>query len=235
MTPPGIQTVVPLLIVSALGVVFAGVGYRLVPLFLRWTGWIGGASLGGTVGWQLLPQLTPGLTSEQHLLWTGGLVITGAIGGRLLLPVATRFAAIIAGFLSTAGAVMIVFLGDPVIRRLARTDPTTEPIETTLAVTTDFQSLVAAQGIEMIGITLAAGLAGAVAATRFHTELIATGITVIGAFLLGISIPLWQEALRGDAAIGVGTSSVSPTWIGIALLAGLAVQVYDHRYRDIDI
>ena len=234
MTVPVTQTVVPLIVVSVLGGVLAGLGYRLVPLFLRWTGWIGGASLGGVVGWQLLPQLAPGLTAEQQLLWTAGLIVVGAVGGRIFLPVATRLAAIIAGFLSTAGAVGVFFLGDSIINRLSGVDPTTEPVETAATVTGDLQSLFAAQGVEVLGIMLAAGLLGALTAIRFHTELIASGLTLTGAFLLGIVIPLWQRALGGDVVIGVGTSSVSITWAAAALAVGAAIQVYDHRYRGPD-
>ena len=231
MTIPVTQTAIPLIVVSVLGGVFAGLGYRLVPLFLRWTGWIGGASLGGVVGWQLLPQLAPALTAEQHLLWTAGLTVGGAIIGRIFLPVATRLAAVIAGFLSTAGAVAVFFLGDPIVNRLSGIDPTTRPVETTTTVTGDLQSLFVAQGVEVLGIILAAGLLGGLAAIRFHTELIASGLTLAGAFLLGIVIPLWQRALEGDVAVGVGTSSISITWAAAALVVGVAIQVYDHRYR----
>lgn len=234
MTVPVAQSVIPLIVVSVLGGLLAGLGYRLVPLFLRWTGWIGGASLGGVVGWQLLPQIAPEIAADQHLLWTAGLIVGGAIVGRLLLPVATRLAAIIAGFLSTAGAVGVFFLGDPIVNRLSRTDPTTEPVETAVTVTGDLQSLIAAQGVEVLGIMVAAGLLGGLTAIRFHTELIASGLTLAGAFLLGIVIPLWQDALGGDVTLGVGTSSVSITWAAAALVVGAAVQVYDHRYRGAD-
>lgn len=233
MTIPPTQTLIPLLVVSLLGVGLAGFGYRLVTHFLRWTGWIGGGALGGVIGWQLLPQVVPGLATDQQLLWTLGLLAGGAIIGRIFLPVATRLAAVLAGFLSTAGAVGIFFLGDPILNRLTGVDPTTEPIETAETLAFTLEGLFAAQGVEVLGIMIAAGMVGAIVATRYHTELIAAGLTLGGAFLLGIVIPSWQTALDGSATLGVGVSSVSVTWAIVALGLGVIVQVLDHR-RDED-
>lgn len=224
-------TLVPLVVVSVLGIGLAGFGYRLVSHFLRWIGWIGGAAVGGVVGWQLLPQFVPGLTPDQRLLWAAGLFVGGALAGRILLPVATRLATIIAGFLSTASAVGIFFLGDPILNRLASIDPSTATITTATTLATDLEQLFIEQGIEILVFILGAGLVGAIVATRYHTELIATGITLAGAFLLGIALPLWQTALTGTATLGVGVGTVSVMWTVVALVAGALIQVLDH-HRD---
>lgn len=229
MTVPSATTLVPLLVVSLLGVGLAGFGYRLVSHFLRWTGWVGGAAVGAVAGWQLLPQFVPSMTPDQQLLWTGGLFVGGALAGRLLLPVATRLAAVIAGFLSTASAVSIFFLGDPILNRLANTDPTTAPVSTATTLATDLEQLFAAQGIEILVLILAAGLVGAIVATRYHTELIASELTLGGAFLLGIVFPLWQTAITGAATLGVGVGSVSVMWALVALIGGLLIQILDHH------
>lgn len=222
-------TVIPLVVVSLLGVGLAGFGYRMVSHFLRWTGWIGGAAAGGIVGWQLLPQFVAGVTPDQRLLWAAGLLVGGALAGRILLPVATRLAAVIAGFLSSAGAVGVFFLGDPIINRLASVEPSTAPIMTASTLATDLEQLFIQQGIEIIILILGAGLAGAIVAIRYHTELIAGGLTLVGAFLLGIALPLWQTALTGTATLGVGVGTISPLWAVIALVAGVLVQVLDHH------
>lgn len=229
MTVPSLITLIPLLVVSLLGIGLAGFGYRLVAHFLRWTGWIGGAAVGGVVGWQLLPQFVPGLTPDQRLLWTAGLLVGGAIAGRIFIPVATQLAAVIAGFLSTASAVGIFFFGDPILNRLSRIDPATAPITTTTTILTDFEQLLITQGVEILVLILASGLAGAIVATRYHTELIAGGITLAGAFLLGIALPLWHTALTGTATLGVSVSTVSLLWAAVALVAGVFVQVLDHH------
>lgn len=231
MTVPSAATFIPLVVVSLLGIGLAGFGYRLVSHFLHWTGWIGGAAIGGVVGWQLLPQFVPGLTPDQRLLWTAGLFIGGALVGRILLPVATRLAAIIAGFLSTAGAVGIFFLGDPILNRFSNLDLTTAPLTTASALATDIEQLFISQGIELIALILAAGLVGAIVATRYHTELIAGGLTLAGAFLLGIALPLWESALAGTATLGVSVGSVSFSWAAVGLVAGILIQVVDH-HRD---
>lgn len=229
MTATSATTLVPLVVVSLLGIGLAGFGYRLVSHFLRWTGWIGGAAVGGVAGWQLLPQFVPGLTPDQRLLWTAGLFVGGALAGRILLPVATRLAAVIAGFLSTASAVGIFFLGDPILTRLASVDFSTAPLTTATTLAADLERLFIAQGIEILVLILAAGLVGAIIATRYHTELIAGGITLAGAFLLGIALPLWQTALTGTATLGVGVGTVSVMWAVVALVAGILVQVLDHH------
>ncbi|WP_435099878.1 hypothetical protein [Halorubrum sp. N11] len=229
MTVPSATTLIPLLVVSLLGVVLAGLGYRLVAHLLRWTGWIGGGAVGGVAGWQLLPQFVPGLTPNQRLLWTGGLFVGGALAGRIVLPVATRLAAVITGFFSTAGAVGVFFLGDPIFNLFSTIDPSTAPIATARTLATNLEQLVIAQGIETLILILAAGLVGAIVATRYHTELIAGGITLAGAFFLGIVLPLWQTVLTGTATLGVDVGTVSVIWTGVALVAGVLVQAIDHH------
>lgn len=232
MSVSSTATLVPLSVVSLLGIALAGFGYRLVPHFLRWTGWLGGATLGGILGWQFLPELMSQPAPEQQIAWTAALVVVGAVLGRMFLPLATRLAAVIAGFLSTAGAVGIFFVGDSIRTRLTGVDLTTEPVETTVTLAVEFERLFAAQGVELLAILLAAGLAGAIVATRYHTELIAAGLTISGAFLLGIALPLWQTAVVGSVELGVGTSSASATWTVIALIAGVIIQLIDHRRED---
>lgn len=229
MTVPSIHLLVPLLVVSLLGVGLSGFGYRLVSHFLRSAGWIGGAGLGGVIGWQILPQLIPELAASQQVTWTLALVIGGAVLGRLFFPVATRLAAVVAGFLSTAGAVGVFFVGESIINRIAGIDPTTEPVSTAEQLVFNLEGLFVAQGVELLGVMLAAGVIGAIVATRYHTELIAAGLTLGGALLLGIAIPLWQTALAGSAALGAGVSSASVTWTAVALVAGITIQLVDHR------
>lgn len=230
MSVAPLSVLVPLGVVTLLGIGFTAFGYRLVSHFLRWTGWLGGASVGGVVAWQLLPQLVPSLTTQQQLTWGVGLVIGGAILGRLLLPAATRLAAMIAGFVATAGAVGLFFLGDSVLRQLRQVDPTTAPAASLEAIAGSLsQALLGSQGLEVIGIIAAAGIVGAIVATRYHTELIAVGITAAGAVLLGAAVPLWQAALSGSVELGVGIASASLLWTLVALAAGLVIQLVDQR------
>lgn len=225
-----VSVLVPLGVVTVLGVGFAAFGYRLVSHFLRWTGWLGGAIIGGVIAWQIVPQVVTSITTQQQLTWGIALVIGGAILGRLLLPTATRIVAMAAGFVATAGAVGLFFVGDSLLRQLSQVDPTAAPIASAETIATSLsQVLLGSQGIEIIVIIAASGLVGAIVATRYHTELIAVGITAAGAVLLGAAIPLWQAALSGSVELGVGVANASLLWSGAVLAVGLVIQVVDQR------
>ena len=232
LLPAPVATVGPLVVVSLLGVGLAGFGYRLVAHFLRWTGWIGGAALGFGVGWQLLPRGIPTLTPDQQFLWTAGLIIGGAVAGRLLLPVATYAAALVAGFVSTAGAVGVFFIGDPIISWATGSPFETPPVDSTATATTGLDQIVASQDSVVFVLMFVAGIVGALVATRYHTVLIAAGITASGALLLGSVLPLWQRVLAGSATLVGGVSGVSLQWTAVALVAGVMVQVVDARRSD---
>lgn len=232
LAPPSV--LVPLAVVTLLGVGFAAFGYRLVSHFLRWTGWLGGAIVGGVAAWQVLPQVVTSISTQQQLTWGLALVVGGGILGRLLLPTATRLVAMAGGFVATAGAVGLFFVGDSLLRQLSQVDPTGAPIASAETIATSMsQVLLGSQGPEIIMIIAASGLVGAIVATRYHTELIAVGITAAGAVLLGAAIPLWQAALRGSVELGVGVANASLLWTGVVLAAGIVIQVVDQR-RDSD-
>jgi hypothetical protein len=213
-------------IVTALGLGFALRGYWLVSPALRWTGWIAGAISGAGVGWVVLPRVAGPLTSETQLLWTAGLVVVGAIAGRLLLPATTRLVAVVAGGLTTAGAVLAVFLGDPIVGVITQYELTRNAAGQLPALITDLVSVVSTQGVELFAIAAAAGLVGAITAVRFHDELLAAGITVIGALLVGVTVPLWEAALTGPAELGTSLQGASPSWTLLTLGVGVVVQLY---------
>lgn len=225
-----VQTALVLGILTAVGVGFAAFGYDLAGKLVSWVGVFLGIAAGGGVGWFAAPVagVSPeGLTARVGV--TAGAALVGAILGRVLFPVATRLAALVAGFLAPAVATLIVFVGSDVTQTLATIDPTNPA-----AFSAALEELAAASAFEggtfttTLLIAGAAGLAGAIVAVRFHTQLIALAVTGLGAVFLGIVTPLWQQALGGGVQFGGGPSQASTIAIGAAFVLGVAVQAVRH-------
>lgn len=224
------QTALILGIVTAVGGGFAAFGYDLAGKLVAWVGVFLGIAAGGGVGWFAAPVfgVSPeALTARVGL--TAGAAFAGAILGRLLFPVATRLAALAAGFVAPAVATLIVFVGSDVTQALATIRPT-DPGTVSVAL----EELAAASAFDggtfttTLLIAGAAGLAGAVVAVRFHTQLIAVAVTALGAVFIGIVTPLWQQALNGGVQFGGGPEQASMVAIGAAFALGLVFQAVRH-------
>jgi TRAP-type C4-dicarboxylate transport system permease small subunit len=74
------------------------------------------------------------------------------------------------------------------------------------------------------------GVVGAALTAQFYELIITLAATAFGAGLLGIALPLWQQALTGGLEFGAPTSQLSLVWFGVALASGICVQLY--RYRE---
>lgn len=217
------QTLVVLGIVTAVGIGFTGFGYELAGRLVSWVGALAGVAAGGAAGWFAAPVLGSGGIGAQLGFAAAGVLI-GAIVGRLLFPVATRLAAVTAGFLAPAIATLIVFVGSDVTRVVTNAEPSPTGI------TAAAEELAAASAFSgsTFGTTLvvagAAGLAGAIVAIRFHTHIIGVAVTGLGAVFIGIVAPLWEQALTGTVQFGGGADRASRIAILAALVLGLAFQ-----------
>lgn len=219
-------------IITAIGTAFCLFGYALAEELLAWLGWIVGAVGGALVWWVQSSQAMSTTIIESQVAELLVLLGVGAVAGRLLLPLFTRFTVMIAGFVSTGGSVFVYLTGGQLTRTLASnvgSQPTT--IASKIAEHPELQT----QQIQnYVVIALVAGLLGAILALKFY-ELIVTGATTaIGAGLLATVVPLWQEVLSGGLSLEEGLDKISPLWFGIALALGLGFQLYFYQ-DEIDI
>jgi len=226
-----------LALVTAIGCVFAYFGYDLAAPLLKWIGWIAGAALGGTIGWVVVPQTAnAAVQSEQRLLYAVVFLFFGALLGRALIPLVSRFVAGIAGFVATAVATVVTMSGEQVLTAAVAARPANAPLPEQIAAVLDalaslplfeqqaFQRLLLIAGV--------AGLIGALLAWRYYEPLVGIAMTVLGAGLLSVTIPLWRRGLAGDPALGEEFSRSSPLAFGAVLLTGLAFQFVRHSDRD---
>lgn len=214
-------------VVSGVGIMFAYDGYSMTNRLLGWVGWLGGATLGGGVGWVVLPQVRP--TPDRLLLAGGGLVV-GAILGRLVVPLVSWLAVVVLGFLATGLAGVVIVAGTPLVRTItaiATSGDALLAVEPRLA---ELTSLPVLQSQQTIAIILGLGIIGAALAAKFYEPLITAAATAIGAGLLSTVLPLWRQALTGQDALGASATEISAPWFAAVFLSGLGVQLY--RYRE---
>jgi hypothetical protein len=224
-------TLVALGIVTAVGVGFAFFGYDLADRLLTWIGWLAGAGAGGTAAWFLLPRFVTDLTPQGQLVGGVILVVVGAIAGRILIPLFSRFTVVIAGFVATSGSTLVMLAGGQITGALVGIEPTGPPGEVSREVATALSELplfTSGQFQQFFAIAVVAGLLGAIVAARFYQAIITAAATAIGAALLGVVVPMWQEALNGGVDFGGGLGGVSPLWFGIALVLGIGFQLFNH-------
>ncbi|MFB6177082.1 MAG: hypothetical protein ABEI99_08085 [Halobaculum sp.] len=228
MLPASPQTLVTLGVVTAVGVAFAFFGYDLADQLLSWIGWLAGAGGGAAAGWFLLPTALPELTFQGRIVGAVLLVAVGAIVGRILIPLFSRFTVVIAGFVSTSGAVLVLLVGGQVTNAVANVSPGSSPttVVSRLAGLPVFETQ---QFQQFAVIALVAGILGAVVASKFYQLIVTVAATGIGAALLGVVLPMWEQALSGGVSFGGGLGQISPLWFVATLVLGIGTQLYRHR------
>jgi hypothetical protein len=233
MLPASPQTLVMLGVVTAVGIGFAFFGYDLADQLLSWIGWLAGAGGGAAAGWFFLPAVLPELTLQGRVVGAVLLVAVGAIVGRILIPLFSRFTVVIAGFVSTSGAVLVLLVGGQVTNAVTEVSSGSNPAAalTTLAELSVFESQ---QFQQFAVVALVAGILGAVVASKFYQLIVTLAATGIGAVLLGVVLPMWQQALSGSVSFGGGLGQISLVWFLAVLVLGIGTQVYRHR-DDLDI
>jgi len=227
MTTTGVDPVVPLGIVTVVGLAFTYLGYDLFDLFLTWIGALAGAGLGGAAGWVVVGSNGSPEPGGQ-LIVAGILALFGGLIGAGIVTTLARFAVVVGAFIASTLAGFLVFLGDGLFRPEAvpenadAVDPAV--VEEVIAV----DRLMQGGGQEGLLLTLAVGLTGAALAYKFYPVVIAAATSVFGAVLLGSVLPLWQAGVLGGAELTFELGATVNGWTGVALVTGFVFQSYRH-------
>lgn len=227
MASASIAPLAILSLVTGIGILFTYDGYSLANKLLAWTGWIVGASAGAASGWFILPRVSE---SANQLGATLMLLVVGALLGRLLIPLLSWLTVVLLGFVTSAGAALIFLAGQQLMNRLATLKVNPQSPADLERAFTELTNLPVFQEQQVVLLTLAAGFVGALAASKFYHFIITTAVSSIGAVLLSIATPLWQQALQGGSALGAGLEDLSIGRLLLFLISGLAIQVY--RYQE---
>jgi hypothetical protein len=220
------ETLAALTVVSLVGGGFVLFGYDLADRLVSWVGWVAGAGGGAAAAWLVVPRFVD-VTFQGRLAGVGLLALAGAVLGRVFVPLVSRIAVVLGGFVATGGAVLVVLAGGQVTNAVVGVDATagTQAIsrlaELPLFTDSQFQ--------QFLLIAALAGLLGGAAAARYYQVIVTVAATGLGAALLGAAVPLWQRALTGSVQFGGGLGRISRLWFAVALIAGVAIQGYRHR------
>lgn len=234
MLPLAPETLLPLGIVTIIGIGFTFFGYTLANQLLRWIGSLLGAGCGAAAGWFFLLQGSAEATVQSEAIGLLALFAVGAIAGRILVPLFSRLFVVFISFTSTTGAVLILLAGTRITNAISNTVPDT----LTLAEINEMMAQLSALPLfheqrlqQFFAIALVAGVLGVIIASKFYQTIITGVVTAIGAALLGVVGPLWQQALSGGVSFGGGLSPISPLWFAVVLMAGIVFQL--HRYGSV--
>jgi hypothetical protein len=214
-------------LVTLVGVVFAYDGYRLVNQLLAWTGWIAGGATGGGAGWLFAANASGG---PDMLVAVGGGLVVGGVLGRILVPLVSWLAVVLIGFVSTSLAVALFLTGREISRTASRLQTDVARPDDVRLLIEQIANLPAFQDQQVVLVTLAAGVVGALLASKFYDLLVTAAIGTVGAALLSAVIPIWQRALSGSVELSGGLDALSTELFALVLVSGLALQVY--RYGD---
>ena len=202
--------------------------YSLKDRVLGWISWLGGAMVGGFVGWVVVPEvMTAPLGGGERLVLAGVSVVAGTILGRIFIPLAARFAVSIAAFLFATLAVVVLTAGESLLRRFY--NPEASGIDA-VAVDAALESSLLSQP-EFQQFLLVALLVGAVAgllASRFYDLMITLSLLGLGAGLVAMTVPVWMAIAAGEPVAFVRQATLSNGTFATVFVLGAAVQVVRH-------
>jgi uncharacterized membrane protein YeaQ/YmgE (transglycosylase-associated protein family) len=225
MTASGVDPIIPLSIVTIVGLAFTYLGYDLFDLFLTWIGALLGAGIVVVAGWVVVGS---GGDLGGQLIAAGVLALFGALIGAGIVSALARFAIVVGAFIASTLAGFLIFLGEELIRTEAipenpeAADP--EVVEEVIAI----EQLMEGSAQEGLILTLVIGLTGAALAYKFYPVVIAAATSVFGAVLLGSVLPLWQQGVIGGGELAFELSGTFNGWTGVALVTGFVFQSYRH-------
>lgn len=227
MVATGVDPVVPLSIVTVVGLAFAYLGYDLFDLFLKWIGGLIGAGVGGAAGWFVVGSGGGGEMGVQ-LLVAGVLALVGGLIAAGIVTALARFAVVLGAFIASTLAGVLVFLGGELLRPEALPDDpgAIDPgvAEEVVAV----NRLTEGGAQEGLLLTLVVGLTGAALAYKFYPVVVAAATSVFGALLLGSVLPLWRAGVIGEGELVFELSGTFNGWTAVALATGFVFQSYRH-------
>ena len=232
MLPAGTNSMVVLTAATTVGVAASFLGYDLARTLLSWGGGVGGAAIGGAVGWfgPALAGVTVGVESRLLLAALFGFV--GSVLGYSLFPVLTRIVTGVAGFVLTAVPAYAAVSGRNVVDATSLSDPSSVLQPSTLLEAVRTEALLAGeQSTQFAAVALVAGGVTLVLAWHYYVLVAALVANVLGATILAYAVPVWEQWWTTGDLLEASALELSPTWFVVALVVGGAIQFARHYGR----
>jgi len=226
----------PLLAATTVALAGSLLGYDLAKMLLSWGGGLGGAAIGGAVGWFGPALAAVTVTTESQLLLAALLAFVGSVLGYSLFPVLTRIVTGVAGFVVTAIPAYVVVSGRRVVDPAALADPSAALQAAALLGVVENEALLSGgQSTQFAAVAAVAGGVTLALAWRYYVLIAAVVANVVGATVLAYVAPLWKHWYRTGELLGADALAFTPLWFAVALAVGGALQLARHAGSDDDL
>lgn len=220
---------ISLFVLVAVGVALTYFGYEAARALLRYGGFAVGAAAGGWLGTAVVPRIVDGgATIAETIGAVVVLCLIGAVLGWAFVPRLGRLAVGGLGFTLTAVAGLVVFSEGRAMDIVTQTVPrSVERGEPDLLVNrltaVEFVGGVSPD-VALVGVLVVAALGGGLA-LRFKWVILSAGVTLLGALLLAVVVPL---VLAGGTGSEDVVSSFSTVWAVFFVVTGLVFEFLRH-------
>ncbi|WP_245851440.1 hypothetical protein [Halorubrum persicum] len=213
---------------TLVGAVLVVSAYGLKDHVLGWISWLGGAIVGGFVGWVVVPELTAAPPAGgERLLLAGAAVLIGTVLGRVLIPLAARFAVSIAAFVFATLAVLVLTAGESLLRQFYRPGASgADAVAVDAAIESSLLSQPAFQRFLLIAVVV--GAVAGLLALRYYDSIITLSLVALGAGLVATTVPVWRAVAAGEPVAFVEQATLSNPAFAALFVAGIAVQYVRH-------
>ncbi|WP_327052524.1 hypothetical protein [Halomicrococcus gelatinilyticus] len=229
MSFASIEPMLPLLAATTVGLVGSLLGYDLAKVLLSWGGGLGGAAIGGAVGWFGPALADYAVTVETQLLLAAALAFAGSVLGYSLFPFLTRVVTGVVGFVVTAIPAYALAAGRRVVDPTAVADPSAALQLAVLVEAVQNEALLSGgRSTQFAVVAAVAGGVTLVLAWRYYVLIAAVVANVVGATVLAYVAPLWTHWYRTGELLGADALAFTPLWFVVALAVGGGLQFARH-------